>query len=275
MSLPVEAGVCRVRLELAQHQIHWDERLEGSLVFDGGQRDQYIAGAALILVPDYSNSDSAAPMIEVELVRPVIIPAGETRSFPFRMHVRSEFAFFRTMLTARIWVPFPVAATRSPLFHLPVHVREPVRVLPGKAFVRTAELLAEVSALFVQRWTPLVVGDGIAAHLLPMGPAHEAFDWIRLGWSLRTDVTRALIVVNRREFSREDVLKAMAGADRQEFQLRIDPEHPDATREQFRKLLEPFYPRPTEVRSLPIASEGPAVDPAHLPRPGYRPKERE
>jgi hypothetical protein len=270
MSHTVSAGQCRVHLEIEAPQVHWDEPLTGTLVFEGGWNAQFIPGAAVFVVAiEAPDADASTAAVEIDLAHSTMVEPGSTHRFPFRIQPRSDLAFRQALLIARIWVAFP-PASQTPLVYLPVHLREPVRILPGKEYVRAAEILAEASGLPIRRWSPLVAGDGIAAHLGPEDSPHEAFDWLRLGWSVRNDVTRARLVVNPREHSRADYFRALTGADRQELAVQIEA---DACRmrEQFRTLLEPFYPRAQAVRNLPIAAESPA-DSAHLPRPGIRPE---
>ncbi|HTE17529.1 MAG TPA: hypothetical protein VK689_04005, partial [Armatimonadota bacterium] len=203
---------------------------------------------------------SGEPLIlgRAEPVGPFTVPAGEVRLTPFSVVAPHAAAFgAHPCVDAQIHMPW----------EFPGGVRECVRVLPPRPYVRVIRLLEELSGHQFVELGPHAGGDGIAAYLAPGPTGMGGADGLCLRWIGEGGSLSGEIVVNLPEQSMMDYAKALFGAGRRVFRVQFPLDDVGAAREQFSTILDAVRPHPAEVRDLPIPAQCAAPDPDTLPRP--------
>lgn len=181
-----------------------------------------------------------------------LIPAKELTPLEFSLEVSEEQAFGLESLLRLLVGEHNVVIDME------------VKVPLAACYQQLADCLANVARVSVTEWTYAARGDGIAARLEPTGAARDLFDELQLEIYRSGPYLYGDLVIDPRERTLADRLKASVGADRRRYPFRFQAATDDEVRHFFEQCLRPYL---DAIRHLPIPAAVPPQDPACLPRP--------
>lgn len=247
------AGSCGVSLELDRGMARSGEYLAGRILIAGGDVDQLLGQVSVgLLVQEAGRNWTKHSTKSWEELR---IASGERRVVEFSLVV-----------------PEVVTPSEQGEVLLSVSCQEEYRFVVGlevqlalaDCYHQLAECLSRIARVPVTEWISAGRGDGIAARLVPAGPARELFDELRLEIYRTGLAVYGELVIDPRERTLADRLKAKVGADRRRFPFRfrsVDAEQASAF---FEQCLRPYQ---DAVAHLPIPAARPDPAAHALPRP--------
>jgi hypothetical protein len=154
-----------------------------------------------------------------------------------------------------------------------VEIEIEVRIPLAACYQQLADCLASMARVSVTEWAYAAGGDAIAARLEPTGAARDLFDELQLLIFRSGPLVYGELVIDPRERTLADRLKARIGADLWRYPFRFRAAASDEVRAFFEQCLRPYL---DAIRHLPIPAAVPPQNPVFLPRPsdcGAEPQE--
>jgi hypothetical protein len=247
------AGSCGVSLELDRGTARSGEYLAGRILITGGDADQLLGQVSVGLLvqgvegnwtkhstkswEELRIAQRERRVVEFSLVVPEVVTASEQGEVLLSVSYQEEYRFV---------VGLEVQLSLADCYH------------------QLADCLSRIARVPVTEWISAGRGDGIAARLVPTGPARELFDELRLEIYRTGLALYGELVIDPRERTLADRLKAKVGADRRRFPFRFRSADTEEVSAFFEQCLRPYQ---HAVARLPIPAACPAPAAPSLPRP--------